>query len=198
MCRPPSASCPRKTQLAGRPPHRTPLRSPLSHAPATGTDRDNPSNHRHHQDTQFRGNQKGCAVGDPPHRLKDLVAEVAGDDPVAIPPASARRPPSSTWPAKAQIPGTRERRKTMAQQRDASMAVSGCVSSLNSWKYENHSLPKMPYMRSSILPMGVSTHSGTMPSAMETRPSTATTARRRPRPFPRSPRQDPMTRPAAR
>ena len=68
-------------------------------------------------------------------------------NPVAIPPASARPPPASSRPTKTQVPGTRERRKTMAQQRDASMAVSGCVSSSHSWKYENHSLPKMPYMR---------------------------------------------------
>ena len=68
-------------------------------------------------------------------------------NPVAIPPASARPPPASSRPTKTQVPGTRERRKTMAQQRDASMAVSGCVSSSNSWKHENHSLPKMPYMR---------------------------------------------------
>ena len=68
-------------------------RPSLSHAPATGTDRDNLSNHRHHQDTQFRGNQKGCAVGDPPRRLEDLVVEVAGDEPRRHP-ASKRKTPT--------------------------------------------------------------------------------------------------------
>lgn len=67
-------------------------RPSLSHAPATGTDRDNLSNHRHHQDTQFRGNQKGCAVGDPPRRLEDLVVEVAGDEPRRHPTSKRKTP----------------------------------------------------------------------------------------------------------
>ena len=74
-------------------------RPSLSHAPATGTDRDNLSNHRHHQDTQFRGNQKGCAVGDPPRRLEDLVAEVAGDKPRRHP-ASKRKTPTGVHVAR--------------------------------------------------------------------------------------------------